>query len=101
MTTCYHGMMGPLRTVAGAHPEAHVVAYFHGINVVGPADSAVRACDRLITQVLSVGLTPVPTKCAVYCRNTDMALAAAAELGIAHKEQGVVIAGTQSVPTTL
>jgi hypothetical protein len=30
----------------------------------------------------------------VYGRNTDRARAAAAELGIAHQEQGVVIAGT-------
>jgi hypothetical protein len=86
--------MGPLRTVAAAHPEAHVVAYFDDINVVGPADSAVRACDRLTTEVLSVGLTPVPTKCAVYGGNTDMARAPAAELSIAHQEQGVVVAGT-------
>jgi hypothetical protein len=43
--------------------------------MVGPADSAARAFDRLTTEALPVGLTPVPTKCAVYGRNTDMARA--------------------------
>jgi hypothetical protein len=87
-------LLGPLRTVAATHPGAHDVVYFDAINVVGPADSAVRAFNRLTTEVLSVGDTPVLTKCAEYGRNTDMARAAAAELGIAHQEQRVVVAGT-------
>jgi hypothetical protein len=66
-------LMGPLRTVAAAHPEAHVVACIDDINVVGPADSAVCAFDRLTTEVLSVGLTTVPTKCALHGPNTDVA----------------------------
>jgi hypothetical protein len=86
--------MEPLRTVAAVHHEVHVIAYSNDVNVVGPADSAVRAFDRLTTEVLSVALTPVPTKCAVYGRNTDVAQSAATELGIAHHEHGVVVAGT-------
>jgi hypothetical protein len=87
-------LIGPLRTVAAAHPEAHIVAFFDDVNVVGPADSAVRAFDRLTTEALSVRLTPSLTECAVYGRNTDVARAATAELSIAHHEHGEVVAGT-------
>jgi hypothetical protein len=88
-------LIGPLRTVAAVHPEADVAAYFDGKNVVGLADTPDRAFDRLTTAVFfSVGLTPVPNKCTVYGRNTCVARAASAGLGIAHLEHGAVVAGT-------
>jgi hypothetical protein len=52
------------------------------------------AIDRLTTELLSEGLTPLATKCAMYGSNTDVARAAAADLDIAHHEHGVLVAGT-------
>lgn len=81
----------PLRTVTEANPQAHVVAYFDDVNVSDDARHAVQAFDRLTNGVLALDLTPVPRKSAVFGKNSDIAQAAAAELGRRHE---IVVAGT-------
>jgi hypothetical protein len=87
-------LQGPLQRTAAAHPETQIVAYFDDINVVGPAAAAAPAFEALAAEVRSVGLTPVPCKSAEYCPDTHMAAAAAAELGVLHASNGLLVAGT-------
>jgi hypothetical protein len=76
---------------AASHPGAMSSP---AINIVGAPDHVVSAFDRLTTEVLPIGLTPVSCKCAVYGRSSDVAHGAATEAGIAHSSLGVVVADT-------
>jgi hypothetical protein len=81
--------------VATAHPAAQIVAYFDDINVVGPAAAAANAFEALPIGVRTTGLNPVASKSAAYSSHQDMVAAAAAELGVHHAREGLVVAGTR------
>jgi hypothetical protein len=86
---------GPLTRTAASHPATQIIAYFDDINIVGPAAAADPAFEALAAAVRTVGLTPVPGKSTAYSLEQDMAAAAAADLGILHARDGLVVAGTQ------
>jgi hypothetical protein len=94
-------IVGPLHTVAAVHPQAHVVAYFDDINVVGPVDSAVRAFVRLTTEVLSVGLTPVPSKCGCTAAIPIWPTPLLQSWALRNKNKVWLLQARPSVPTTL
>jgi hypothetical protein len=79
--------------VTKAHPAAQIVACFDEINIVGPAAAAVKLFEGLSMEVRTAGLTPVASKAPPYSSDQDMATAAAAELGVLHARDGLVIAG--------
>jgi hypothetical protein len=70
------------------------VAYFDDINVVVPAAAAEHAFEALSIEVRTAGLTPVASKSAADSSDHDIAAAAAAELGVFHALDGLVIAST-------
>jgi hypothetical protein len=72
----------------------HGYAYFDENNIVGPAADAAKAFEALSIEVRTAGLTPVASKSAAHSSDQDMAAAAAAELGVLHARDGLVVAGT-------
>jgi hypothetical protein len=80
--------------VSKAHSAAQIVAYFDDTNVVGPAAAAAHLFEALSIEVRIAGLTPVASKSAAHSLEQDMVAAAAAELGVLHARDVLVIAGT-------
>jgi hypothetical protein len=75
-------------------PDIRVVAYADDVHLQGPQEAAINAFRRLVTATASIGLNPFLPKCAAYAQSAATGLAVASALGIAHRSEGLVAAGT-------
>jgi hypothetical protein len=87
-------LQGPLKTVKLTHPAAKPVAYYDDCYVQGAPSVVVPAFRALATLCEDIGLKANLAKCAAYSRDVQAAAAVAAELGIKHCVDGMVVAGT-------
>jgi hypothetical protein len=87
-------LQGPLYGAATPHPAAQIVLYFDDINVVGLVAAAAPAFEALAMEVRTPGLALMPPRSAAYSPDHNMAAAAAAELGVLHARDALVVAGT-------
>jgi hypothetical protein len=83
-----------LHRVATAHLAAQIVAFFDDNNFFGPAAAAAHAFQALSIGVRTASLTHIAFMSAAFGSKQDMAAAVAAELGVLHVRDGLVIAGT-------
>jgi hypothetical protein len=79
--------------VATAHSAAQIVAHLDEINVVQPTATAAHALDGLFIAVCIADLNHVAFKIAAHSLSQDMAVAAAAELGVHNARDGLVVTG--------
>jgi hypothetical protein len=70
------------------------VAYADDVHLQGPPPSAIEAFRFLVAATAEIGLSPSLSKCAPYAPSADTGAAAAAALGIAHRTEGLVAAGS-------
>jgi hypothetical protein len=87
-------LQGPLERVLDAFTDVRVVAYADDVHLQGPPEAAVEAFRLLVSTTAPIGLTPSLSKCAAYAQSAATGLAVASDLGIAHRPEGLVAAGT-------
>jgi len=90
-------LQGPLESVVAATDpaDAFVHAYADDCTLQGRGEPLRKAYRTLTERAGTVGLEVVPAKCGVYSQDDlDGAIAAAAELDLPHRPQGIVCAGT-------
>ena len=87
-------LQGPLKEVQAAHPAAKPIAYYDDGTLQGPADEVIPAFRALRAKCEEIGLTANLAKCGAYSRDAQAAARVAAELGIRHCVDGIVVAGT-------
>jgi hypothetical protein len=87
-------LQGPLEMVREAYPDVRVVSYADDAHLQGPPEAAIEAFRPLVTATAPIGLTPSLPKCAAYAQSASTGLAVASALGIAHRPEGLVAAGT-------
>jgi hypothetical protein len=87
-------LQGPLERVRDAFPDVRVVAYADDVHLQGPPAAAVEAFRLLVSTTAPIGLTPSLPKCAAYAQSAATGLAVASDLGVAHRPEGLVAAGT-------
>jgi hypothetical protein len=80
--------------VREAFPDVRVVAYADDVHLQGPPEAAIEAFRLLVTATAPIGLTPSLSKCAANAQSAATGLAVASALGIAHRPEGLVAAGT-------
>jgi hypothetical protein len=88
-------LQGPLERVRDAFPD--VVAYADNVHLQGPPEAAIEAFRLLVTATAPIGLTPSLPKCAAYAQSAATSLAVASALGIVHRLESLVAAGTPLV----
>jgi hypothetical protein len=64
------------------------------MHLQGPPEAVVEAFRLLVSTTAPIGLTPSLLKCAAYAQSAATGLAVASDLGIAHRPEGLVAAGT-------
>jgi hypothetical protein len=89
-------LQGPLQRTATAHSATQIVAYYHDINVVGPAAAAAPTFEAVAMEEQTAGLTPVSSNSATYSLEKGVTAAAAAELSVLHARKGLVVATPSS-----
>jgi hypothetical protein len=87
-------LQGPLERVRDAFPDVRVVAYADDVHLQGPPEAAIEALRLLVTATAPIGLAPSLPKCAACAQLAATGLAVASALGIAHRPDGLVAAGT-------
>lgn len=83
-----------LEKVALLYPEAPPIAYADDTFVQGSAASVIPAFHALCDLGADVGLNPRTDKCAAYSANPVAAAEVAAALGIQHRTDGLMAAGS-------
>jgi hypothetical protein len=80
--------------VRDAFPDIRVVAYVDDVHLQDPPEAATDSLRLLVTATALIGLTPSLPKCAAYVQSAATGSAVASALGIAHRPEGLVAAGT-------
>jgi hypothetical protein len=87
-------LQGSLERVRDTFPNVCVVAYADDMHLQGPPEAAIEAFQLLVTATAPIGLTPSLPKCAAYAQSAATGLVVASALGIAHRPEALVDAGT-------
>ena len=83
-----------LESLRLTHPEVAPIAYTDDTFLQGSAEAVTAAFPTLRAMSNAIGLEVRLDKCGAYSANTDAAASTAAALGISHKMDGLVAAGS-------
>jgi hypothetical protein len=87
-------LQGPLEKVQDVFPDVRAVAYADVVHLQGPPEAAIDALRLLVTATTPIGLAPSLPKCAAYAQSAATSLTVASALGVNHRTEGLVAAGT-------
>ena len=87
-------LQGPLEQVNARNPDAAVLAFADDCNLQGPPAAMPRSVRMLEQLCGHIGLSARLDKSGAYSEDIAAAATVAAELGVAHKKEGIMVAGT-------